>query len=747
VFNLAKKRRRIPPDMFPAKLLHDKKQAYRKRNIRTDGEIIGKLVAQTGKSANDIMSGDKYWEYVWRFDEKYAKAVIRYAEGKVAPRARMEAQNPTEKARYVPPVAPPKQQGGQGGPPGPGGAMGATRSPAIKVADQSLYLTRSENRQYRLMGTLVGRLLEGKLQFIGEDGSTRVLRADRDALVSRIGSAAKEAFRLMEDMPSSVTRAMASFLDGKVENAGEMARIMSARYWASGKFDVLPMVVALEGPVKGMMLLEKVQGAESADADALRAEVGKVMYHFVRRLKSALAVEGVAVSESIVGERAREEDDEPRVLSAEEVAESLDARSLIMTTACPAAPACLRANAADRLVMVMCMFPESYEPHKLSDQEADEISRGGPELERLGNFAKLYGADDAGVMEAYFGMRGDDRLLMSHLVSSQDRRMIMDSVPEMCLQRTADGDILNDAFLDKIDVGSDHARSFVRGLMSRLSDGGEVKALEKVLLRKMMQAMDDSPDDEMISMALRSAQGFLFPLRALALCKLAEAGRGGDIQAALRSGKVGPATGAALSCPVAAIACVAMGADLMREAWDSGIRPRPADVMTYGGRGAAIKYMEANRIGWDGEQVPQASEIVSAPDDPLPLAKSLVAIGDVQSLVILLRACAKRAKRGEGRAMFYPMSFIADALRAKGSGKDADALLAGMKVEINDDRMIARRLRAVEAGLPGGATLRGANGMYEVRIEGRRARRFAASSADAVGVGLLLSQGKQPLAP
>jgi hypothetical protein len=249
-------------------------------------------------------------------------------------------------------------------------------------------------------------------------------------------------------------------------------------------------------------------------------------------------------------------------------------------------------------------------------------------------------------------------------------------------------------------------------------------------------------------MALRSSQVFLFPLRALAICKMAESGRLDEVEAALRAAKVGPATDRALSCPVAAIACVALGkgkrgADLMMAAWESGIRPRPADVATYGGRRMAMEYMRANNLGWDGEPAPRASEILSAPDDPLPLAKSLAAIGDIQAMMILLRACARRAKRGEGRAMFYPMSFIADALRAKGSGKDSDGLLAGMKIEINDDRMIARRRRqSTAAVLPGGAVLSENDGVYEVRTNGK-AMRFAASQADAMSVGLLLSQGKQ----
>ena len=109
----------------------------------------------------------------------------------------------------------------------------------------------------------------------------------------------------------------------------------------------------------------------------------------------------------------------------------------------------------------------------------------------------------------------------------------------------------------------------------------------------------------------------------------------------------------------------------------------------------------------------EAAEILSAPEDPLPLAKSLNAMGDHQAMLILLRACARRSRRGFAKQMWYAMSFMADALRAVGKGDVADEIMAASGVRVDDDSGTIKRVpKASRVASLNGRTLHGRHGVY-----------------------------------
>jgi len=753
MFNLARARRKkVPPELFPAKIMHERKNQNREQNIRQDAERIGKLVSLTGKSPDDIMGDDKYWEYVRAYDKDYYRAVTRGAAS-VAPKAKEEAKNPSMRARYVPPFAPPKKKP-QGSP------MASSQEMTKTAAEQMTFLVR-EKGSYRLWGSLVGRLLKGWQQYLKEDGLAYALSmGSGDEAVPRIGPVAREALRVQEDLPLATLKAAREFLVSRgLDDAGELSRSVVAKALRTGKFDLTPLMVAASNVSTAMLLREGVHGIEEPGmVHEFRVALGKVMGPCVQRLTSALSMEGIDIQErrssmpasSAAAQEALDQESSasPRLLPVQDIEESFDVPSLLLTATSQQAGPCpssepppdeitcpdSRSLAADRLVLIMCRFPQFYDKHKLSPMEAERLPRS-PALDRLRGFIKLYEADDAALMEAYSQSSGLDRLMLSHLVSSQQRGDIISSAPEMCLQETEQGLILNDSFLDALDPREQHVRSFIHSLLER-ANSGKVMALEKMLLRKMMGALAGSPDDRQLLAESLKASGSLYPLRLLAIALMLEGNK--VEEAILEVARPAPGRSSGWAEALLAIALLRSGSrDAPRLAWEA-LRAAPGRVAFLGGRRLAVAYMRANRVGMDGKPIPEASFVLSAPDAPLPLAKSLAMMRDHQAMLVLLRLCAQRAKRGQGGDMFYPMRFLMDSLESMGRGGQAGQVLTDSKVRIDDENESVKRMRMLNEKprretfmLPDGTVVSGVSGMLEAHLPGRSLVRFASSSEDA----------------
>lgn len=692
------------------KAVHKSKQKSRDASIQDDSGNLARLCAQTSQDPETIMADDDYWSWVRMHDKRYYKAVVKKARH-IAIQMKSEAANPDPNAKYVPPVPiPKKQEGGAGGMP----AMGASRP--------VMFLKR--NSPYRLMGTLVGDLMSGRLPFLKEDGRAFLMEIKDESSVDRFGPSAIEALKIQEALPEAMRSTAKGFIEalGR-DDAPSLARSIVARYLRKKKIDLLPLSVAMKGERFGFLLRLGLE-TEPPECQALREAMGKAVTPLISRLRGALSIEGIETTESpapmpvftpqgkeALGKSSTPFDDpssSPAILDGEALEDSVDVPSLVMTMTAPESDDERRSKAANRMVEIICKMPFVYEKYELSDADLKSMSAAAgqnPAVERLSFFAKLFKADDAGVMEAYSETE-NDRSLITSLIGSQDRRAIIDAVPEMCYQG---GEVVPE-FMEKIDSGNGPGLSFLSSLVS--GEGSECP--EKLVSRKIIEAIWKNPKSEIVERALKS-----FPMaRDFAILSLLEEAslmEGEFTEGATRAmeGIVGFVEESTWHGVLLASACAKTGDERMMKFAYFGTGAKPIDVMEFAGRKPTVAYMKANRIDAGGEPIPEAASILSAPEDPLPLAKSLNAMQDSQAMLILMRACARKARGGHAKQMWYPMSFMADALRAMGYGAAAQEVMRESGVSIDDEGGTVKRIpKETRVASVDGSVLVGKYGVY-----------------------------------
>lgn len=706
MFNLARFKMRFE-DSDEDKILkavHKNKRKTRDASVQDDAGNLARLCAQTDQEPEAIMAEDDYWSWVRTHDKHYYRDVVKKAKG-IAAQMKSEAEHPNPNAKYVPPVPIPKQQEGGGG----GGGM-----PAMAASRPVMFLKR--NSPYRLMGTIIGDMMSGNLPFLKEDGMAFLMEVKDDSSVDRFGPSAIEALKIQEALPEAMRSAARKFIESMGrDDASSLARSLIARYLRKKKLDLLPLSVAMKGERFGFLLRLGLE-TEPPECQALREEMGKAIAPMIFRFRGALSIEGIDTTESPAqmpvftpqGREAIENpstpfDDpsaSPAILDGEDLDDSVDIPSLVMTITAPDSDDDKRAKAAGRLVEIICKMPSIYERYELSDSDVKAMTAAAgqnPAVARLSMFARLFRADDAGVMEAY--STGEDRGLVASLIGSQGRREIIDAVPEMCYQG---GDVVPE-FMEKIDAGSGPGASFLSSLVP--GEGSECP--EKLLSRKIIEAIWKNPNGEIVERALKS-----FPMaRDFAILTLMESSP--EMANKAMEGLVGFASDSTWHGVLLASACAKKGDEAMMRFAYFGTGAKPIDVMEFAGRKSTVAYMRANRINADGEPIPEAAEILSSPEDPLPLAKSLNAMQDAQSMLILMRACARKARGGHAKRMWYAMSFMNDALRAMGRGASAEEVMRSSGVSIDDARGTVKRIpKETRVAAVDGSVMVGKYGVY-----------------------------------
>lgn len=722
--------------------------------------------ADASRGALDVLNErafkEPYWNYVWHFDPDYRDELAKAANHMIK-RFRMmpDAQKKMVLDKMAPQGAKPQApQGGAGGgmgggaPPPPGAAPGGAPPPpmaasnrATKVANHSMYLTKGVGR-YKLRGSLASNLAAGTLQYMRGDGALYVLRGPKDVAMSRSGPSPAATTLIETEMPGAVLDAMVEALSStKVPDPQATAKAIADRAWATGQWDLMPASVAMGGVMVGFMLAEHA-GQEPGEVSAMRKAIGGAMGPYVDRLISALRNEGVAVAEKALpmpscteaGRAQRDGQDanklhspdqpadraNPSVLGAGDASHSTDVPSLVMTIANPGADAGAKENSIRRLIEVVCKYPECYEPHKLSEEEAARIAARCPECRHAGalvRFVKLFDADDADLMEAYVQAGGPmEKSLISHIVSSQWRKDIMDAVPEMAVQASPGGAIVNNEFLGALDMSDPSARKVVAAILS----SGARKVADNLLNRKVMEALSKSGngsarrDDPIARLALgRGGSARYFAMAWLL------GGDEADKSMAMDSLRHMERDSDPHSYRQRALACVAFiqaGLDEAgRLAWRIlGVLPK--DVAFLGTN--ASGYMGENRIDHDGGRIPDALQFHSLPDDCEQLAKNLITISDTPGMLSLLHLCAKHLdshpKDGDVRRVG---EMLQDALDGVGKGDVAGEVMP------TEHR---------SAMLADGSVMVSRGGVHEV--DGVC---FASSQSDARRIAtLLISKGK-----
>jgi hypothetical protein len=708
-FNLAKKRGNVPPEMAQEAALHKSRLQRREQSLQEDARRTALMMTQLGiKTPKDmmgkLMEDEQYWQYVRRHDPGYMRDVMNLAS-KIGREIR---KNPS---KFIPVVPPPKQQdqGGAGG--GAGLSLGASSGKTEKVAAWA----RTHDKD------VAWDILSGVQHYMRRDGASYRLVGAEGA-----DQAGRAADRARREMPGKVAEAMKGFLsENGVHDPHEAARALAARAWENHHFDLRPVSVAIGGILPGF-LMGANGGREPAAMLELRRRIGAAMEPYVNALRAAAEADGHNVREvqammpayTMHGREQRKKkrshpdrvmvSGNPKVLSPDEASSSADVRSLLMTIAAKGSKA--RAEASDRLVFLMCRDPSLFGPHGLDEHDFLVLQRsaGCPSddlscdrVRRLVSFSRLLVADDADLMGAYADATDEDKEDISYIVSTQDRANIAEAVPELALPGS--GPVINKALFEKLSPKDAESRAIILRAL-RIHRAGDLKNSEDAVCRKVMEVVIETGDEDLVREALHGP----YRLQCFAVSYMLESGHDGAMKAMsmLPTARTGFDQWArTLAC---ASACKHGKGDqallrLARRTFDVA----PQDLLPLVGMECARAYMAASHVDWDGDHVPRPAETYSLPDDPLPLAKKIAALGDKLEMMALL-------------SMAEPGSKAARVLEAG---------IAGRR-EWPDETSGCQKTAEV---LPDGTVMTGSGGVYSAG-----GKCFAASGNDATRVATWL---------
>lgn len=634
---------------------------------------IAPLAAGQGADAESVMSGNnvEYWDYVSVYDPEYYKAVKEKADAEI-PRILKWVE------KEIPPgsVPPKPEEGGGGAPPGPGAPPpppppGPAAS-SKRMTKHAMYLVRRDGKSYRLKGTLGNEIVLGKFKYPATDGSMRrIMLSDRGDIAVPRSSASVKAIRLMEPLEKIISGQIAHSLRGRVNDPEDVANAVVARAKARGKFDALPVAYATMGPTRAMALL---RNAEDAPEDIKRVIglIARAMSPYVNALKDGLTSDGIGFSELSSLDRnghdvAPAVRRNPSLLHQNQIGESSDVKSLVMTMM---GEPSLGPMASDRLRTLISRHPQLLEEEGFSEDDLRAMgsSEDGAGVSRL---ARLHGADDAEVMEAYYGNPEDADLLVN-LIAAQGRDSIIKAIPELCFRESG----MNIPYFARIDPSDVNGRAAVMRACGMRDEGHRFP--DDLLDRKAMSAMLSGGDSDMASGLLSGSSP---ALSRFALSWLAE--NGGDVSEAMSS--LSPMDGD--ESALASLALSSGGNDIMRMAKER-LGASPMGMSLVGGRKSVIPYLKSNRMDWSGTAVPRASEIFSAPENAISLANNLLSIEDKDGLLVLLRKCADNAHSKKKNKAFREMTNVVwKALQGLGAEDEAASILRSVGLSFDGDRL------------------------------------------------------------
>lgn len=635
----------------------------REQVAQQDAMQLAIKARQQGKhDVGQVMEGVEYWEYVFDYDNTYYDAVKNLAN-------RFISEGTVDQVMEQVPFVPPQQQGG-----GAGGMGFASRARQTKKA---MYLLRRDGRRYRLRGTLGDSILRGKLAYPDQEGNFRRMRAiSKDNIVVPRGSMSAKAVKSLEMIKKLIVREIAHILRGKVDDPQGAAAATMDRARRRCKMDALPVTVALNGPARALAAMRRVEGAEipPETTDAIRA-MGRLMAPYIEDLKLGLKKDDIRFVDMEADLKptydvAPAVKRSPSVLKEEDIDVSSDVKSLVMTLATSDDLAPL---AARRLKRLICRHPDLLEREGFSEAdlgalEKTESGNGVVMMERLRR------ADDADFLEAYYDYDQRDeetaRLLVD-LAAAQRRSSVIGAIPGLCARGLSGSEPwVSLPYFCHLNPADTNARHVIIDVC-RAREGGMLSLPGDILDRKVMGAWLNGTSADEMEEFLESCKKSRI-LTCFAICWLAENAGDRLSEKALGALPRGDSDENAMAC----LATLGLGQAFMRAARRLGVTPR--GMATIAGKKAIIPYLKNNRIDWDDKPVPRASEIFSAPEDAVPLARNLASIEDKDGLMVLLRKCAEGTRGRNGKKQKQLAQFVWDALKELGAEEEAAVLLKSM---------------------------------------------------------------------
>lgn len=656
----------------------------------------------------------EYFYYLKRYDHEFLKEVAALSREVI--KKFLKDPNALEAAtQTVAPQVPSPAPAGAAPPPAPLGPGPMARSNRrVKTAGHAIFL-KKENGDHVLKKTLAGKILGGNYQIIDEDGVGKILSIDGDVAVPRTGPAARMVFKIEEELPNVIKGAAADFLADKGISEADVSRTVVQPYLRNGSFDLRPISVRIGGADLGYLLYKDIPGAEEPkEVSGLRKAIGKAMGDMVRNLVSALEIEGVKVDLKPIsmpsyagkedGMPDRHPTRDPRVLDTKRLMTSLDVPSLVMTVASQRTSPEDRTVAIDRLIEVISSHPKAYEPERLSKRDIIAMSRmtncsdpGDPvcqKMERLAKFVDLFAADDAEVMQAFSASNDKDKALIASMVAKQGRTNILQTNPSMAVLKTKNGYKINDAFISSLDPSDDKGLETIKTATQLVA---EKKARpSRALSQKIVQALFQNGDHDLLEASLDTDM----PARDFAILTLLERGGEDDKRRAVEglSDPRGPGGFQRALMTVAVVRNFEDDPDVLKLASDK-LKVSPKTVAIFLGKEPACSYMRASRMGWSGDILPQASDIHSLSDDPVPLMKNYydrASIGDKDSIASLHKmyhlVADKIHQDGADPYTQYALKYLQDALAKLGEDVEVLERFVGSAKEPDKRPMTAQML-------------------------------------------------------
>ncbi len=659
------------------KTLHQSKMMNREQSLQEDAKVFAVMCVENKiedpfQMMNRIVNSDQYWAFVKKNDQRYWKDVARLADG-LASKFRSHPE-------LLPPP-PPKPQGGKaGGAGGGGGLLGSFNLAKMVKESQKMFLFKKDG-DYKLKNSLLVKLISGKMEYLKSDGgSFKLLMSKKDTIIDRNHSLVAINEFLERELPSKLKSLITAKLkELDLHSAESFSEYILNMWMKTGIFDFKFLHIPLINDSGNVFLLHFGDGLEPETLTDIRKEIGLVFNEYIERIKYALASLEIKVTEfpsqmpiyttiGLLRSNKKNELDSPEIdfspslLKDNEVDETVNVKALLLTANHQESSEELKIKCLNRIVYIICNYPQIYQKEKLSEGELNILKQRFVNfqilIDEIVKFDKLFNSDDADFMFQIVQRTEKDTYLFSKMISSQNRESIIKALPELCI---CDENINLEYFL-KLDASEQMARQTIKRVF-QLHLEKKINAIDFVIRRKMMECLMSSFDHEMIELCQKDK--YLCCFLILQCIKNGSIDLISEILVSNKYKKIPYFFKLLVGTEIIKLKDGALNR-LIKEAFSL----YPNDLKLFNSQEEIIEYMKVNRINWNGHDLPNYDKLLSLPEDPFELSKSLMTINDTHGLIALMQLCNQELSKKDNKSL----KTIIDSIKSHIDGKMSEIL-------------------------------------------------------------------------
>lgn len=641
--------------------------AQRRENMsRKDSTELSIRTKQTGeRDVEAIMQKAPYWQYVEKFDRRYYDSVRNLGNNFLD---KGTVDKWIKQIKF--PIPKQQDQGGGGGMPS---LLGNNNNK--KIIKNAIYITRDDGKPYRLMGTFGNDILMGRCCYLKPDATSHKIKIKNNGNIFIPGSSnAAKAILLMENLPKIINSMICELIKGKVSNEQEVAESIVSRSRKYGKFDCLPLVYSLKGPSYALALKLKAEGVEiPQEVIDVKKSIGRIIYPYVENLKNGL------ISDKIEFEDKSHDicpslnnpslnfcpsKSDPRILDKMEIIDSSDLKALLMTMFSDNNN---KEYAANRIIVLLCKHPEILKHESFSENDIDTMEQN--ELgKKVSKYIKLLNSDDADVLSSLY-QDNEDWELLSLMIANQNRENIINSIPELCIN----GDSICWPYFCKINPQEINSIKLISKICNfrnnNIADKNDKVYPDNLVDRKCISALLFSQNEDLAREMLRGTPESI----SFAISWLSENNKLETIPKDIID-KISNNENEDLG----SLVYLSLTKNQLHK--NVLVKINPTNLSGIGGKEVAKQYMRTHRVDWSNSPIPRSSEIFSAPDNSLSLARNLSEIEDKVGLLLLLRKCVENTKnKNKYSKDFNELAILSwDSLRKMGAEDEARSILKNL---------------------------------------------------------------------